>query len=142
VNTKFRGYLVDGKVLFNRSRRLGLLLHLITMSWSGLALMNRFYSRAAFSERQILMKVTFTDYSPASYLVVPKLAAIYQVPNLRLTNTDNRRCFSDREFWLGYFWRKAHRQILLRHLMLELFALHSIHLLGTLAVHEPPSVNP
>jgi hypothetical protein len=28
--------------------------------------------------------VTFTDYSSASYLVVAKLAPIYQIPNLRL----------------------------------------------------------
>ncbi len=66
-------------------------------------LMNRFHSRPAFSKREIFLKVTFTDYSPASDLVVAKLAAIYQVSNLRLTDTDNGRCLSDREFWLGYF---------------------------------------
>ena len=65
--------------------------------------MNRFYSRLAFSKREIFLKVTFTDYAPTSYLVVAKLAAIYEVPNLRLTDTDNGRCLCDRELGLGYF---------------------------------------
>jgi hypothetical protein len=65
--------------------------------------MNRFHGRPAFRKREIILKVTFTDYSPASYLVVTKLAAIYEVPNLRFTDTNNGRCLSDREFWLGYF---------------------------------------
>jgi hypothetical protein len=30
MNAKFRRYLIDGKVLFNRFRRLGLFLHLFT----------------------------------------------------------------------------------------------------------------
>jgi hypothetical protein len=64
---------------------------------------NRFHSRPAFSKREIFLKVTFTDYSPASYLVVAKLAAIQQIPNLRATYTDNGGCLRDREFWLGYF---------------------------------------
>jgi hypothetical protein len=32
VNTKFRGYLVDGKVLFNRFCGLGLFRHLVRMA--------------------------------------------------------------------------------------------------------------
>jgi hypothetical protein len=64
---------------------------------------NRFHSGPPFGKRQIFLKVTFTDYSPTSNLVVAKLAAIYQIPNLRLTDTDNRCGLRDREFWLGYF---------------------------------------
>lgn len=50
VNTKFRGDLVDGKMLFNRSRGLGLFLHLVTVSRSARPLMNRSCSRLAFSK--------------------------------------------------------------------------------------------
>ena len=65
--------------------------------------MNRFHSRPTLGKREIFLKVTFTDYSPASYLVVAKLAAIYKVPNLRLTDTNNGRRLCDRELCLGYF---------------------------------------
>lgn len=65
--------------------------------------MNRFHSRPALGKREIFLKVTFTDYSPASYLVVAKLATIDKAPNLRFTNTDNGRCLCDRELWLSYF---------------------------------------
>jgi hypothetical protein len=65
--------------------------------------MNRFHSRPTLGKRQIFLKVTFTDYSPASYLVVAKLATIDKVPDLRLTDTDNGCGLCDRELWLGYF---------------------------------------
>jgi len=65
--------------------------------------MNRFHSRPALRKREIFLKMTFTDYSPASYLVVAKLATIDKVPNLRLTDTDHGRCLCDRELWLGYY---------------------------------------
>lgn len=64
--------------------------------------MNRFHSRPALSKGEIFLKMAFTDYAPASYLIVAKLAAIHKVSNLRLTDTDNGRCFCDRELWLGY----------------------------------------
>jgi hypothetical protein len=70
--------------------------------------MNRFRSRPAFSKREVFLQVTFTDNSPTSHLVVPKLADVYQVPDLRLTDTDNGRCFGDREFWFSYFCRNVH----------------------------------
>jgi hypothetical protein len=65
--------------------------------------MNRFHSRPALRKREIFLKMAFTDYSAAPYLIVAKLATINKVPNLRLTNTDNRRRLCDRELWLGYF---------------------------------------
>ena len=103
MNTKFCGYLVDGKVLFYRFRGLRLFLHLVTALIGENINESLSLSTGVQQAKDILegdLHQLFAGFLLGSSQALP---LFNQVPYLRLTDTDNRRCLRDREFWFGYF---------------------------------------
>ena len=102
--------------------------------------MNRFHSRPALRKREIFLKMTFTDYSPAPYLIVAKLPLLIRFLTCVLLIPITVAAFAIENFGSATFDEMLidkFSQDTLR----GLFALNSIHLLCALTVHEPPNID-